>query len=55
MNIYHYTIEEEINENQQCLYENEIISLDTLRKRFAKKGIQYPTQEAKKYLKNDLN
>lgn len=35
---------------QQCLYENELLSLDTLRCRFAKKGIQHPTLEAKKYL-----
>lgn len=36
--------------NQQCLYENELISLNALRIRFAKKGIEHPTQEAKKYL-----
>ena len=36
--------------NQQCLYENEILSLGALSKRFAKKGIQHPTLEAKKYL-----
>ena len=35
---------------QQCLYENELLSLDALRLRFAKKGIHHPTQEAKKYL-----
>ena len=36
--------------NQQCLYENEIITLDALRVRFARKGIEHPTLEAKKYL-----
>ena len=36
--------------NQQCLYKNEIIALNTLRARFARKGIEHPTQEAKKYL-----
>ena len=37
-------------DNQQCLYENEILSLCALRVRFARKGIQHPTLEAKKYL-----
>ena len=36
--------------NQQCLYENEIITLNTLSSRFARKGIEHPTIEAKKYL-----
>lgn len=36
--------------NQKCLYENELLSLDALRKRFAKKGIKHSTLEAKKYL-----
>lgn len=35
---------------QQCLYENELLSLNALRIRFVKKGIDHPTQEAKKYL-----
>ena len=36
--------------NQQCLYENEIITLNALRVRFARQGIEHPTIEAKKYL-----
>ena len=36
--------------NQQCLYENEIITLCALRVRFARQGIEHPTLEAKKYL-----
>ena len=36
--------------NRQCLYENEILTLCALSKRFSRKGIQHPTQEAKKYL-----
>ena len=36
--------------NQQCLYENEMLSLNALSARFAKKGIEHPTLEAKKYL-----
>ena len=36
--------------NQQCLYENEILSLGTLSARFSRKGIKHPTLEAKKYL-----
>ena len=36
--------------NQQCLYEDELLSLNALRIRFSKKGIEHPTQEAKKYL-----
>ena len=36
--------------NQQCLYENEMLTLCALSKRFAKKGIEHPTLEAKKYL-----
>ena len=35
---------------QQCLYENEILSLGTLSKRFARKGVGHPILEAKKYL-----
>ena len=37
-------------DNQQCLYENEILSLCALRLRFSRKGIEHPTLEAKKYL-----
>ena len=36
--------------NQQCLYENEMLSLNALRIRFSRKGIEHPTLEAKKYL-----
>ena len=36
--------------NQQCLYENEILTLCALSARFARQGIEHPTQEAKKYL-----
>ena len=36
--------------NQQCLYEDELLSLNALRIRFSKKGIEHPTLEAKKYL-----
>lgn len=36
--------------NQQCLYENKILSLNTLSTRFSRQGIEHPTQEAKKYL-----
>ena len=36
--------------NQQCLYENELLTLNALRLRFSKKGIKNPTLEAKKYL-----
>ena len=35
---------------QQCLYENELLSLDTLAHRFVKQGIKHPVLEAKKYL-----
>lgn len=35
---------------QQCLYENELLTLAALKSRFVKKGIDHPTQEAKKYL-----
>lgn len=35
---------------QQCLYENELLSLNALRCRFSRKGIEHPTQEAKRYL-----
>ena len=36
--------------NQQCLYENEILSLCVLSNRFSRQGIEHPTLEAKKYL-----
>lgn len=36
--------------NRQCLYENEILSLNTLSTRFSRQGIEHPTLEAKKYL-----
>ena len=36
--------------NQQCLYEGELLSLNTLTQRFFRRGIQHPTAEAKKYL-----
>ena len=36
--------------NQQCLYENELLSLNALRLRFSRQGIEHPTLEAKKYL-----
>lgn len=36
--------------NQQCLYENELLSLNALSTRFSRQGIEHPTQEAKKYL-----
>lgn len=37
-------------QNQQCLYENELLSLNALTLRFYRQGIKHPTQEAKKYL-----
>lgn len=36
--------------NRQCLYENEILTLCALRKRFARQGVEHSTIEAKKYL-----
>ena len=36
--------------NQQCLYENELLTLCALKTRFSRQGIEHPTQEAKKYL-----
>lgn len=36
--------------NQQCLYKNELLSLNTLSTRFFRQGIEHPTLEAKKYL-----
>lgn len=37
-------------DNQQCLYENEILTLCALKARFIRQGIEHPTQEAKKYI-----
>ena len=36
--------------NQQCLYKNELLTLSALRCRFARKGVEHPVLEAKKYL-----
>ena len=36
--------------NQLCCYNGETLTLDALSKRFKRKGISNPTQEAKKYL-----
>lgn len=36
--------------SQLCLYNNEILTLNALYKRFRRAGIPHPTQEAKKYL-----
>ena len=38
--------------NQLCSYNGETITLNALRKRFRRKGLTNPTQEAKKYLLN---
>ena len=37
-------------DNQLCFYNGETITLNALRKRFGRKGIDHPTQEAKKHL-----
>ena len=37
-------------ESQLCCYNGETLTLSALRKRFWRKGIDHPTQEAKKYL-----
>ena len=37
-------------DNQLCRYNGETITLNALRKRFLRKGIPHPIQEAKKYL-----
>ena len=37
-------------QNQLCLYNGEIIKLNTLRMRFKKSGIEHPSKEAKKYI-----
>lgn len=39
--------------NQLCLYNGETLTLDALRKRFKRRGIDHPVQEAKKYLIKD--
>ena len=36
--------------NQLCYYNNEILTLNALSKRFRRAGIEHPTLEAKKYL-----
>ncbi len=36
--------------SQLCNYNGEILALNTLKTRFSRKGIEYPTVEAKKYL-----
>ena len=36
--------------SKQCLYENELLTLRALSARFARKGIEHSTLEAKKYL-----
>ena len=36
--------------NQLCRYNGEVLTLNALRKRFKKSGIEHPTKEAKKYL-----
>lgn len=37
-------------DNQLCRYNGEVLTLNALRKRFKKSGIEHPTKEAKKYL-----
>ena len=37
-------------DNQLCRYNSETLTLNALRKRFKKTGIEHPTIEAKKYL-----
>ena len=39
-------------QNQLCFYNGETLTLNTLRMRFSKAGIDHPTLEAKKYLLN---
>ena len=36
--------------NQLCLYNGQTLTLNALKMRFMRKGIEHPTQEAKKYL-----
>ena len=40
--------------NQLCIYNNEILTLNALAKRFSKAGIEHPQIEAKKYLLNNI-
>lgn len=40
-------------ENQLCYYNGETLTLQALRKRFRRKGIEHPTIEAKKYIIKD--
>ena len=53
---YRETYKEEVLEqkkqynNQQCLYNGEALSLNALRTRFRRQGIEHPMIEAKKYL-----
>ena len=37
-------------DNQLCRYNGEVLTLNALRKRFKKSGVEHPTIEAKKYL-----
>ena len=37
-------------QNQLCCYNGETLTLDALRKRFRRRGIEHPVLEAKKYL-----
>lgn len=39
--------------NQLCCYNGETLTLNALRQRFKRKGINNPTTEAKKYIKNN--
>ena len=39
--------------NQLCIYNGETLTLNALRKRFERQGIDHPTTEAKKYLINN--
>ena len=40
-------------DNQLCCYNGETLTLSALSMRFKKQGIDHPTIEAKKYLKNN--
>lgn len=40
-------------QNQLCLYNGETLTLCALSTRFRRRGIDQPTAEAKKYLKNN--
>ena len=40
-------------DNQLCRYNGETLTLNALRKRFLRQGIEHSTQEAKKYIKNN--